>query len=147
MVGGDPTWLRRVSLWTPDRRPRACGLSDIGTGGGGFPWFELCCGAEDGEAVFERISTYCAGLAIEMLEDLLTPDDEPEGLLYGDGSIRLASTFSVEALREDRKVERGTPQGVGVIRFQPVELLASENWLLTCWHPQRTFRGPNKVEE
>ena len=81
----------------------------------------------------------CAGLEIDMLEDLLTPDDEPEGLPYADGTIRLASTFSVAALREDVKVERGTPQRTGVLRFQPVELLAGDGWLISCWHPQRTF--------
>jgi hypothetical protein len=82
-----------------------------------------------------------------MLEDLLTPDDEPEGLPYADGTIRLASTFSVEALREELKVERGIPQGIGVLRFQPVELLAGEDWLISCWHPQRTFRGGGKIGE
>jgi hypothetical protein len=101
----------------------------------------------DAAAILEQLGPHCAGLTIQMLEDLLTPDDEPEGVSYGDGSIRLASTFSVEGLRNDRKVERGTPQGVGVLRFQPVELLAGADWLVTCWHPRRTFRGPHKIEE
>jgi uncharacterized membrane protein len=82
-----------------------------------------------------------------MLEDLLTPDDEPEGVTYGQGAIRLASTFSVEASRQDLKVERGTPQGIGLLRFQPVELLAGSDWLISCWHPRRTFRGPTKAGE
>jgi hypothetical protein len=82
-----------------------------------------------------------------MLEDLLTPDDEPTGVTYGEGQIRLASTFSVEASRRDLKVERGTPQGIGLLRFQPVELLAGPDWLISCWHPMRIFRGPNKIGE
>jgi hypothetical protein len=82
-----------------------------------------------------------------MLKDLLTPDDEPRGVSYGDGGIRLASTFSVETSRNDLKVERGTPQGIGLLRFQPVELLAGPDWLISCWHPMRTFRGPNKIGE
>jgi len=147
MTGGHPGWLRQVSLWTPDERPRTSDVFDIGAKKNGFPWFELCCGATDAAAVLERLSPHCVGLTIEMLEDLLTPDDEPEGVRYGDGSIRLASTFSVEALREERKVERGTPQGIGVLRFQPVELLAGADWLVTCWHPRRTFRGPHKIGE
>jgi CorA-like Mg2+ transporter protein len=147
VTGEDPKWLRRVSQWTPDQRPRFGEGLGIGSEGDGFPWFELCCGVEDAASVFEQLSARCAGLTIEMLEDLLTPDDEPEGVRYGDGSIRLASTFSVEPVRTDRKVERGTPQGAGVVRFQPVELLAGDDWLVSCWHPQRTFRGPNKIEE
>jgi hypothetical protein len=82
-----------------------------------------------------------------MLEDLVTPDDSPEGSSYGDGSIRLASTFSVEAARDETAVERGTPQGVGVLRFQPVEIVAAEGWLISCWHPTRTFEGAERIAE
>jgi CorA-like Mg2+ transporter protein len=82
-----------------------------------------------------------------MLEDLLTPDEEPEGDSYGNGQIRLASSFSVLAQRPDEKLERGTPQGIGVLVFQPVELLAASDWLITCWHPQRTFQGAGKIQD
>jgi CorA-like Mg2+ transporter protein len=142
----NPSWLRRMSCWSPGHRPQPCGLADLGEGQG-FPWFEVACGPENAGEVLELLGPHCAGLEIDMLEDLLTPDDEPEGLPYADGTIRLASTFSVKALREDLKVERGTPQEIGVLRFQPVELLAADDWLITCWHPQRTFRGPSKIGE
>jgi Mg2+ and Co2+ transporter CorA len=98
-------------------------------------------------SVFDALVRHCPGLTKAMLEDLLTPDDSPEGVSYGDGSIRLASTFSAEAKRDESPVERGTPQGAGVVKFQPVELLASESWLITCWHPTRTFKGAEKVDE
>jgi hypothetical protein len=147
MPGGpDPSWLRRMSCWSPGHRPQPCAIADLGEDHG-FPWFEVACGPESAGDVLEVLGPHCTGLEIEMLEDLLTPDDEPEGLPYADGTIRLASTFSVKALREDLKVERGTPQGIGVLRFQPVELLAADDWLISCWHPQRTFRGPSKVGE
>jgi hypothetical protein len=147
MTAVSPSWLRRASVWTPDQPPRKCGLHEIGAEENGFPWVELCCGVTDAGAILEQLNPHCPGLTIVMLEDLLTPDDEPEGVPYDDGSIRLASTFSVEPLREVLKVERGTPQGAGVLRFQPVELLAGGDWLITCWHPRRTFRGPHKIEE
>ena len=35
----------------------------------------------------------------------------------------------------------------GVLIFQPVEMLAAAGWLLTCWHPTRTFVGAEKVDE
>jgi uncharacterized membrane protein len=82
-----------------------------------------------------------------MLEDLLTPDDAPAGISYGDGTVRLASTFSVEAVRGGHQRERGTAQGTGVLRFQPVELLAGERWLISCWHPRRMFQGAIKIGE
>jgi Mg2+ and Co2+ transporter CorA len=41
----------------------------------------------------------------------------------------------------------GPAQGVGVLRFQPVEILVGEDWLITCWHPQRVFQGPRKLDE
>jgi hypothetical protein len=115
-------------------------------GAGGFPWFELACGVEEVEEVLAAIREHCPGLTEAMLRDLLTPDEQPEGKRY-DGEVRLSSSFSVEPWRPDRQVDRGTPQGVGVLRFQPVELLAGESWLITCWHPQRIFQGSRKADE
>jgi len=113
----------------------------------GFVWIELACGPDCTAAVLEVLAEYCPGLTSQMLEDLLTPDDEPEGNSYGGGAIRLASSFSVAATRPDEKLARGTPQGVGVLVFQPVELLAGSDWLISCWHPRRTFQGPNRIKD
>jgi hypothetical protein len=137
--------LRRVSLWRGDGSSQVVELAAV-AGTDGFTWFELACGVEQVDAVFAAIGTHCPGLTKGMLEDLVTPDEKPEGVRYP-GDIRLASSFSVEAWRPERNVDRGTPQGVGVLRFQPVELLAGEGWLLTCWHPQRIFQGSRKVDE
>jgi CorA-like Mg2+ transporter protein len=82
-----------------------------------------------------------------MLDDLLTPDDRPEGATYSDGQIKLASTFAVQARRLEQKHERGKAMRSGVLVFQPVELLACREWLLTCWHPTRTFAGAEKISE
>src|SRR4051794_9703035 len=58
-------------------------------------WSSRYAGPEAAEAVFEQISGRCAGLTMEMLEDLLDPDPRPQGTDYDEGRIRLASTFSV----------------------------------------------------
>jgi uncharacterized membrane protein len=142
----DSTSLRRMTHWCAGRQPRPCGVADLGAKDS-FAWIELACGPEGAAEVFEQLGPRCLGLEPAMLEDLLTPDDEPEGVTYEGRAIRLASTFSVEALRGEIKAERGIPQGIGVLRFQPVELLAGPDWLISCWHPRRTFRGPNKVME
>jgi hypothetical protein len=144
MADAPPQWIRRVSLWHPEHRPRQVELADLGAAEG-FPWIELACGADQAAPLLETLAGHCPGLTGQMLEDLLTPDDEPEGCSYADGRIRLASSFSVLAQRPEEKLERGAPQGVGVLVFQPVELVAGRDWLITCWHPRRTFQGPAKI--
>jgi Mg2+ and Co2+ transporter CorA len=111
----------------------------------GFPWFELACDVQAVEPVMTTLGGHCPGITTPMLEDLVTPDDSPEGAIYGDGSIRLASTFSVAAKRDDGPVERGRPRGTGVLEFQPVEILAAETWLISCWHPTRVYKGTDKI--
>ncbi len=59
----------------------------------------------------------------------------------------LASTFSVEAIRRGEKRVRGSAEGAGVIRFQPVEILAGPSWLISCWHPRRTYQGAMRIDE
>jgi Mg2+ and Co2+ transporter CorA len=140
-----PDWIRRISVWQQNEAPREVTLDGL-QDAGGFCWVELACGAEEVQQVMKVLGEHCPGLTREMLEDLLTPDEEPGGRRYGD-RVRLASSFSVVAWRPQGERERGIPQGVGVLRFQPVELLAGAGWLITCWHPQRTFRGSTKIEE
>jgi hypothetical protein len=144
MADATPQWIRRISLWHPEHRPRQVELTEL-DGAEGFPWIELACGIDHADPVLETLAEHCPGLTAKMLEDLLKPDDEPEGSSYGNDEIRLASSFSVSAQRPDEKLERGAPRGVGVLVFQPVELLAGDSWLITCWHPRRTFQGPAKI--
>jgi len=144
MADATQQWIRRISLWHPQHRPREVELAEL-SGAEGFPWIELACGIDHADPVLETLAEHCPGLTAKMLEDLLTPDDEPEGNSYANGEIRLASSFGVIAQRPDEKSERGASRGVGVLVFQPVELLAGANWLITCWHPRRTFQGPTKI--
>lgn len=138
-------WLRRVSVWGRDGTSQVVALPKAAEADG-FRWFELTCGGEETGTVLEAIGRYCPGLTEPMLQDLLTPDERPEGEVYA-GNIHLASSFGVVAWRPDGHGERGIPQGMGVLRFQPAELLVGDNWLVTCWHPERIFRGSNKVDE
>jgi hypothetical protein len=142
---GQP-WLRRVSVWRPGAAPTLCELEDLGDAEGPA-WIELTCGAEMSGDILESLSPTCQGLTHEMLADLLTPDEAPAGASFGDGSIRLASTFSVEAIRRGEKRVRGRAESAGVLRFQPVELLVGPSWLISCWHPRRTFQGAMKIDE
>jgi hypothetical protein len=140
-----PSWLRQVSLWHADERPGSCALQQVGETPG-FPWFELVCGVSEAAEVFAALRGHCPGLTLEMLEDLLTPDDLPDGKPYA-GAIQLASTFSIDWERDDEvPAERGTPRKVGRLIFQPVEIIAGGEWLISCWHPTRTFDGTGKVD-
>src|SRR5215213_4767348 len=136
--------LRRASVWQ-EGSSHEVKLSEL-PGTRGFRWFEFACGVQEVQAVLGDVGEHCPGLTEPMLLDLLTPDEQPQGRHYEEG-IRLASSFSVEARRPEKQVDRGTPQGIGVLRFQPVELLAADNWLVTCWHPQRIFQGSKMVDE
>lgn len=140
------TWLRRVSQWRVGSPPRLSEL-DEPVESGAFLWIELTCGAEMSGDVLIALSSTCAGLTHEMLSDLLTPDEAPSGATFDEIGIKLASTFSVEAIRQGEKRIRGRAEGAGVIRFQPVEILAGPNWLISCWHPRRTFQGAKPIDE
>jgi hypothetical protein len=138
-------FVRSATIWRRGMPPRDMD-ADVEGDAPGTPWLDLPSGG-DARRLMPQLSHVCPGLTGKMLDDLLTPDDRPEGVTYDDGRIKLASTFSVEALRLEGKRERGEAMRSGVLVFQPVELLASDNWLLTCWHPTRTFVGAEKVSE
>ncbi len=142
-----PACIRRVSWWYPDGRSDVRGELDVVPRPGGFPWIELVGDASETKAALEALSEWCPGLTAPMVDDLLTPDEQPEGASYEDGEIRLASTFSVSAERPGEKVARGTAQGAGVLTFQPVELIAGEGWIASCWHPRQTFEDGEKTSK
>jgi hypothetical protein len=110
-------------------------------------WFDLVGKPEAAPRLFATLKPLCPGLTEDTLVDLLTPDEQPAGCSYEEGEIKLASTFSVRAERLEAKSERGKAQGAGVLVFEPIELLAGDGWLLTCWHPTRTFSGAELVAE
>lgn len=136
--------VRRASVWRQDGRSEVVELSELPEPGD-IHWFELICGVDEVESLLQRLGRHCPGLTQEMLEDLLTPDEQPEGERYEEG-IRLASTFAVCPWRSEEHTERGRPQGVGMLRFQPVEILVGDRWLITCRHPQRVFQGSAKLD-
>ncbi|HYU60880.1 MAG TPA: CorA family divalent cation transporter [Solirubrobacterales bacterium] len=136
-----------MTRWRPGRAPQEVALAAV-PGATGVHWIDL-----DGEISRDRtgevatlLEPACPGLTAEMVGDLLTPDDQPAGRRYAAGAVRLASTFTVETRRPDSEYgERGTGRGPGALVFQPVELLATKEWLVTCWHPSRAFLGAKKI--
>jgi len=97
--------FRQVSAWVPGESPKPITLAEA-YDADRVRWFDIGRDTDAAEVV-ATIGPVCEGLTMAMVEDLLTPDDEPEGQRYGDGRIRLASTFDAEARRYGDEAQRG----------------------------------------
>ncbi|HKP88599.1 MAG TPA: CorA family divalent cation transporter [Thermoleophilaceae bacterium] len=134
------SYVRSASAWVPGEPPGALEELTTPVGPGTVWWYDLDPDADDPAEVARVLAPVCPGLTVEMVEELLEPDTEPEGRSF-DERIRLASSFAVEVRGPGGDDRRGQVQGAGELVFQPVELLSSDSWLLTCWHERRTFVG------
>jgi hypothetical protein len=82
-----------------------------------------------------------------MLVELLDPDEIPEGRWWQNGDVRLASSFAVrppEAWSAGGSKLLETPSADAV--YEPVELLAGRDWLITRWHDGCHYRGADPIE-
>jgi hypothetical protein len=143
---GQAGFVRSATAWAPGERPSPLPEPSSPTEPGVVRWIDLDPESADPETVVRELAHVCAGLTAEMAEDLLEPDEEPEGKSFAD-RIRLASSFAVEARGPSGTGRRGEAQGAGELVFQPVELLSGDDWLLTCWHPRRTFVGASELSD
>jgi hypothetical protein len=135
--------IRAVSCWVPGK-PRQFLEGDLDDGAPGVLWFDINPAVANLHDLWAALASRCEGLQEQMIVDLLTPDEEPIGKSYGDGGVRIASSFSVKDLHCAPK-RRARPEELGRLEFHPVELLAADNWLITCAHPARVFRGAQEV--
>jgi hypothetical protein len=96
------------------------------------------------DGALRAAASHCEGLTRGMLEELTTPDELPlsGGHVYDDGKVRLVSIAGILARRQIRN----DSVAIGSLSVQPVELLASKQWLLSCWHPLRHY-PPTGAEE
>lgn len=136
------TFVRSATEWRPEAPPRSVEFSEA-CRSRAIRWFDVDptrCRAQD---LVDALRPCCDGLTLEMARDLLTPDAQPEGKPFN-GHVRLASTFAVEASRSGPTARRGEGGGAGHLLFKPLEILAGANWMITCWHPSRTFVGAHE---
>lgn len=140
------SFVRSASAWVPGELPRSLDELTAPVGPGTVWWYDLDPAAADPEEVVRTLGPICRGLRVEMVRDLLEPDEQPEGHSFA-GKIRLASSFGVKVRGPGGTGRRGEVQAAGELVFQPVELLAGEGWLLTCWHERRTFVGAREQDE
>lgn len=96
--------------------------------------------------VWQALSGRCTGLTEEMIRDLLRADLQPKVETYGsekDG-VRSVSVAVVIARELPSRIDS---DGVSeALVFQLVEMLVGDGWLVTCWHPSRTFRGSSEEQ-
>jgi hypothetical protein len=122
-----PADLRSATLWRPAEQPVPL---DPGAGDfdGGIAWFDL---ETDGDTaqLFEFLADRCEGLTFEMLHDLLEPDRRPQGEQWGEGEIRLASTFAVYPTEtKNGRGDWSCPVPSADLLYQPVELISNGDW-------------------
>lgn len=132
----------RATVWERGRAPREHDLA----GGGpsdGLLWVDVR-GDTDAENLLRLLESHCPGLELEMLTDLLAPDDLPEGKRWKDGSVRLASSFAVYPPFASAAASTSGGSSAHSV-YQPVELLASKDWLITRWHDACEYCGSRLV--
>jgi hypothetical protein len=87
----------------------------------------------DSDAV-ALLNPVCAGqLTPRMARDLITPARYPAGRSYDAGRIAITAAFRTRHVSRDR--------GEVTSVFEPIHLLAGDDWLLTCRLPPRVYQG------
>lgn len=124
-------------LWTEGAAPEPIGFEDVGSADG-VVHFDVPHGA-DPLQVYETLRPMCgADLTIEMVEDLLEPDELPKIQEHDDeGRIRAVSAFSVAASEPPADADVCS----GRLTFNLMEFLANDHWLVTCSHKAQSYAG------
>jgi hypothetical protein len=138
--------LVSATLWTPGEKPREWDLSTE-LPGGGVLWIDVESSAS-ADDLLARLEPLCPRLEREMLDDLLCPDETPEGRSWHSGTVRLASSFAVyapEARENGGLTPVYTPSAEAV--YEAVELLAGDGWLITRWHDACRYCGSDLIED
>jgi Mg2+ and Co2+ transporter CorA len=131
--------MTSATRWTPGRPPTPASAAE--PAGEGVLWVEIAGDGANADELYATLSAGMPGLEPGMLGDLLEPDHYPQGRRYDDGRIRLVSTFSVAPRDDVDHAHRGVFPGPGELVVQPIEILAGDGWLVSCWHPRRVYRG------
>jgi hypothetical protein len=75
-------------------------------------------------------------------DDLLHPDNAPEVRSLADGQVRKVSAVGATIAGGGRE-----PEGRVRLAFELVEMLASDRWMVPCWHHSRVYTGAFGDEE
>src|SRR3954471_11191350 len=135
-----PVRIRGITEWHPGAPPRE---AHAGARSDGIRWIDVDVLEPEppddvAAALLEQLAPHTGPeLDQAMVEDLLDVADRREGERYTEGRIRSLSAF--------RAATQGLNEADGELTFQPVEFLAGDDWVITCWHTRRTYRGAELV--
>jgi Mg2+ and Co2+ transporter CorA len=127
-----------ATLWRPGSSPVAVSAADLPSQEDEVLWLDVdIAEADDPDALHEALTEFGAsGLTREMVAGLLDADQDPAVKVFA-GDIRRVTAF--EAFPREAEGHESDPSAskAGTISCNPVVLLQSERWLISCWHKQR----------
>jgi hypothetical protein len=127
-----PRLIRKASAWLPAREPEPARLQELEEWDA-IRWVDLYAGGLRDSEARALLDPVCDGaLEPAMVRDLITPARFPATRSYGGGQVVIQAAFRTRHLRRNGGVTS---------LFEPVHLLVGNRWLLSCWHPPRTYRG------
>ncbi len=140
--------LVAASDWTPHGSARVV-TDHLNREREGIRWIEIRNDAEARQVHGVLCDLLSHDFELELIENLLQPDEQPEIDPPGPAVVRRASAFDVRAFRSTESTKAGdgeSPSGSGLLTFRMVEFISGPDWLVTCWHDPVTYRGADRVE-
>jgi hypothetical protein len=132
-ISGPRRLIRQASAWLPAQAPRPARLQEL-EDSEAIRWVDVYGGVLRDSEALALLDPVCEGeLTPRMVRDLITPARYPAGRSYDGGRIAITAAFRTRHVAR----ENGAVTSV----FEPVHLLAGEDWLLSCWLPPRVYRG------
>ncbi|MDA0161287.1 hypothetical protein OM076_13500 [Solirubrobacter ginsenosidimutans] len=132
----------RVTFWRAGQPPRELMFS-AARAGDGVLWLDVDVSQlSEASALLGLLQPLCENqLNLAMLEDLFEADSLPKVRAYTeDTAVRCVSSFAVRAEEDEANPDNVDESKAGSLVFQPVEFLAGERWLVSCWHRARITR-------
>jgi len=125
--------IRGASAWLPAQAPRRLQLQELEEAAG-IRWVDLYGGElRIGEAL-ALLDPICGGeLTPRMATDLVGSDVPRDERGYEGGRIALMRAFRTRQVKREGGGEASL--------FEPVRLLVGDDWLISCWHAPRVYRG------
>ena len=132
--------IRQASAWLPQRAPEPLPLQDLEQSDA-LRWVDIYGGDLSKGEVLALLDPICRGqLNEKMVRDLITPE-----AVRGRGELpqqRCAGSHPPFGFATAAPTQRKRAEGQRITSvFEPVQLLVGDDWLLSCWHPPRVFRG------
>jgi Mg2+ and Co2+ transporter CorA len=122
--------VRNATLWRDDQPPVAL-PAPYARAAGDVVWLDVDRTADPAALLAEAAPLCGPQLEAEQLAALLAESEDRDPLSFAGGDVRLARAFAA--------VTVDTGETVGRLIFEPVNVLAGDGWLLTCWQTDQVL--------